>query len=313
MAGKYPIVKYPKNIERKLKSRSVIVPKASPPDIDEDAFAYLFPPPPVRKARKYPQYLLWGLMGLWVIMLGGIIVKAISAGVLIAAVAISSVVVAVAGKQLWADSKIQVKQVDRTKSLSPPTKGEVKSSVIDWTENVSELVRSRKKSLAQVGASEGKFLEKMQRTLPGKISFGHEYLPEGYNHPYSADIEIILSCGLGIQVEIDEPYVMKSREPHHCWDNGKDTKRDVYFTGIGWVIIRFSEKQIVTDPNGCCGAIAKLMFDLTQDTTLTKIAELADKLKPDPQWSAQQSALMEKIKVREKYLASSKNDNGKKQ
>lgn len=299
----YPIVKYPKNIERKLKSRSPVA-AVHQVEIDEDVFADLFPAPPARTARKYPQYLLWGLMGLWVLMLGGVAVKVISAGVLVAAVALSAVTVAVAGKQIWADSAVEKVRVDRAKSLSPPVeRKELKPSVIDWSENVAEIVRSSKTSTAQVGVSEERFLAHMQKMLPGRISFGHVYLPQGYNHAYSADMEIILPCGLVVQVEIDEPYVGKTREPHHCWDNDKDTKRDNFFTGIGWVIIRFSEKQVVTDPDGCCGAITKLIMELTQDTKLTKVAELADKLKPDPQWSAQQSQMMEKLKTREKYLS----------
>lgn len=300
--GTYPIVKYPKNIERKLKNRSKVV--AAPKiDIDEDAFAHLFPPLLPQKAKRYPQYVLWGIMSLWVFMLAGVVLKVVSGGVLVAAAVASAVALGFAGKQLWADSKIAAVRVDRSKALSSPTiEQKPTDSAIDWSDNVRELTRSNKKSSAQVGVSEERFLGYMKKLLPGQISFGHTYLPQGYSHPYSADMEIILPCGLGIQVEIDEPYVGKTREPHHCWDNDKDTNRDQYFTGEGWVIIRFSERQVVTNPEGSCGAIASLIFELTQDSKLTDVMNLSKMLKPDPQWSAQQSQLLEKLKTREKYL-----------
>jgi Protein of unknown function (DUF559) len=313
--GKYPIVKYPTKIEQKLKDRSK--PLVAQVEVIDGDFGSLFPAPPPRKAKSYPQYLLWGLLGCWAFILAGVVTKIASLGLIVAAVVASVVAMGFAGKQLWADSKIVAVRTDRSKVISSASEQkQPKVPMIDWSENVREIVLSNKTSSAQVGVSEKRFLEQMEQHFPGyKISFGHVYLPEGYNHPYSADIEIILPCGLRIQVEVDEPYVGKSREPHHCWDNDKDTKRDRYFTKIGWIIIRFSEKQIVTDPNGCCGAIATLIFQLTRDVAVRETAKLAKTLKPDPQWTAQQSAMMEKLKTREKYLSVAglwNDNNGKK-
>ena len=113
--GTYPIVKYPKNIERKLKNRSKVV--AAPKiDIDEDAFAHLFPPLLPQKAKRYPQYVLWGIMSLWVFMLAGVVLKVVSGGVLVAAAVASAVALGFAGKQLWADSKIAAVRADRSKA-----------------------------------------------------------------------------------------------------------------------------------------------------------------------------------------------------
>jgi Protein of unknown function (DUF559) len=299
--GKYPIVKYPPKIEQKLKDRSKAAVIAQV-EVSDDDYAGLFPTPPVRKAKSYPQYVLWGLLVAWVFILAGVSVKLVPLGVLTAAVVASVGAMGFACRQIWADTKIVTARQDRSKAIAPPATVPPKIPATDWSENVKALTRSNKESSAQVGQSEARFLAQMQKILPGKISFGHVYLPQGYNHPYSADIEIILPCGLGIQVEIDEPYVGKSREPHHCLDNDKDTKRDRYFLEIGWIVIRFSEKQIVTNPNGCCGTIARLIFQLTRDPKVLETMKLSKTLDPDPQWSAQQSTMMEKLKIREKYL-----------
>lgn len=302
--GTYPILKYPIKIEQKLKARSktIIAPQTAAIN-DEDAYAHLFPPLQPRKPRRYPHYVLWGSAALWVFIFAGVILKVVSGGLLVAAAVVTFASLGVALKQIWADSKITAAKVDRSKALStPPTEDKPIDSAIDWSENVRELTRSNKTSTAQVGVSEERFLAHMKKHLPGQISFGHTYLPQGYSHPYSADMEIILPCGLGIQVEIDEPYVGKSREPHHCSDNDKDTNRDRYFLAQGWVIIRFSEKQVVTNPEGACGAIASLIFELTQDPCVLKVMGLADTLDPDPQWDSNKSRMMEKLKFREKYL-----------
>ncbi len=300
MKGAYPIVKYPIGIERKLKERSSVPLVAG--ETEDNPFDFLFPPV-TRRPATYPVKILWSLLGFWLLVLCGVVFKLVPATGFVAAIVITVVGVGIALRQMWIDSKITAKKIDRAKALpTPNTKPKPPSTAIDWSDNVRELVRSNQKSTAQVGVSEEHFMGYMLKSLPGQISFGHVYLPEGYSHPYSADIEIILPNGLGIQVEIDEPYVGKTREPHHCWDNDKDTKRDRYFLEQGWIIIRFSERQVVVSPKECCGFIAEVIFGLTQSKSLVKLSQLAKKLEPDPQWSAQQSQLMEKLKTREKYL-----------
>jgi|GEM_PF-1592458 len=301
MKSAYPIVKYPKNIERKLKERSTVLSVVN--NEEDNRFDFLFPPVS-RQPARYPGKILWGVFGVWLMVLGGIALKLMTTGIFVGALVLSGIGLGVAARQIWIDSKVIGVKNDRAKVLPEPVTPPKKSghSPIDWTENIKELTRSKETSTAQVGVSEKRFLGQLIESLPGKITFGHVYLPAGYSRPYSADIELILSNGLGLQIEIDEPYVGTTREPHHCWDNDKDTKRDYYFLDQGWVIIRFSEWQVVTNPGGCCGAIAAVIIQLTDDRSLTKLAELGKGLEPDSQWSAQQSSLMEKLKTREKYL-----------
>lgn len=46
-------------------------------------------------------------------------------------------------------------------------------------------------------------------------------------------------------------------KPIHYLDS--DLKRDKVFLSYGWFIIRFSEKQIVTNPIGCCKSISNFL------------------------------------------------------
>jgi hypothetical protein len=50
-------------------------------------------------------------------------------------------------------------------------------------------------------------------------------------------------------LEIDEPYSFDSKEPIHYDDS--DSSRDEYFVGSGFILIRFSEDQIISHTEEC--------------------------------------------------------------
>ncbi|MFC7347009.1 DUF559 domain-containing protein [Chryseobacterium zhengzhouense] len=56
---------------------------------------------------------------------------------------------------------------------------------------------------------------------------------------------------LKIDIEIDEPYSIKTRTPYHL----NDSQRNKFFTDKNWVVIRFSESQIIEQSHECCAAI----------------------------------------------------------
>ena len=118
--GKYPIVKYPAKIEQKLKDRSKAAVVAQV-EVSDDDYAGLFPAPPVRKAKSYPQYLLWGLLAAWAFILAGVSVKVVPLGVLVAAVVASVGAMGFVGKQIWTDSKILTARQGRSKGSRRPT------------------------------------------------------------------------------------------------------------------------------------------------------------------------------------------------
>lgn len=63
-----------------------------------------------------------------------------------------------------------------------------------------------------------------------------------------------------VDIEIDESYVASNGKPIHYKDS--DLKRDRVFLSYGWFIIRFSEKQIVTNPIGCCKSISNFLNEI---------------------------------------------------
>jgi very-short-patch-repair endonuclease len=52
-----------------------------------------------------------------------------------------------------------------------------------------------------------------------------------------------------IAIEIDEPYIYKTRTPLHFYGNEADSKKESIYKSNGWTLIRFSEAQVVNYSN----------------------------------------------------------------
>lgn len=125
-----------------------------------------------------------------------------------------------------------------------------------------------------------------------------------YYEEYSCDFILFdKDFNIKIDIEIDEPYILDTREPIHYI--GADDKRNEFFLEARWLIIRFCEEQIQKQPDSCC----KYIFD-----KLNTIYAIIDKGKEDPrlihvpnitlipQWSKEDSSTLEYFKHREYYL-----------
>ncbi|MEO1433487.1 MAG: hypothetical protein AAFV71_31400 [Cyanobacteria bacterium J06633_8] len=113
---------------------------------------------------------------------------------------------------------------------------------------------------------------------------------------------IVHTSGLSIDIEIDEPYVGNTKEPHHCIDQGKDTIRNQFFTNNNWVVIRFSEKQAVKYPYSCCKLIAKVIARVSGDFTFLSQLNNVPSLPPEPMWTIKQAKKWAKGNYRKTYL-----------
>ncbi len=104
------------------------------------------------------------------------------------------------------------------------------------------------------GFSEIQFEHSLLRRFIGTIGSGKRLGDPTDNFAYTPDI-VYESRKIGIDIEIDEPYVFASKEPiHYCEPDGgghKDSDRNAYFTSAGWIVIRFSEQQVIETPNEC--------------------------------------------------------------
>ncbi len=62
-----------------------------------------------------------------------------------------------------------------------------------------------------------------------------------------------------IAIEIDEPYIYKTRTPIHYYGNDEDAEKERIYKANGWTLIRFSEYQVVNYPNECCKFLAQVI------------------------------------------------------
>jgi very-short-patch-repair endonuclease len=156
-------------------------------------------------------------------------------------------------------------------------------------------------SEAKEGVSEKDFYQALIRIFPS-ITQGVKFDNPNYPYPYSADFVFVHTSGLSIDIEIDEPYVGHTKEPHHCIDQGKDDIRNQFFTSNNWVVVRFSEKQVVKYPYRCCKVIAKAIAKVTGDYTFLSRLQNTPDLPVEPMWNIKQAQKWASSNYRQTYL-----------
>lgn len=157
------------------------------------------------------------------------------------------------------------------------------------------------KSDAPAGVSEKTFYQITKGIFPNIVQ-GVAFRNPKFLHPYSADFIIVHTNGLSIDIEIDEPYVGNTKAPHHCIDQGKDNRRNQFFTNNNWVVIRFSEKQVVKYPYGCCKVIAQVIAKVSGDYTYISQLHSVPSLPLEPMWTIKQAKKWASVNYRRTYL-----------
>lgn len=152
------------------------------------------------------------------------------------------------------------------------------------------------------GVSEDKFKRYVVKYFGSRI-FTEIQVKQPYsNRPYEPDFAYIdHQLGLHIDIEIDEPYVYKSLEPIHYRDHYNDNNRDSVFNGKGWVVIRFSEEQVVRQPDECCKVIAQVIHYLTNQPFFLDKFNSIDDLTRAPQWTEAEAEDMARKQYRDTY------------
>lgn len=117
-----------------------------------------------------------------------------------------------------------------------------------------------------------------------------------YNRPYEPDIVLIgKKLNLYVDIEIDEPYDGYYRFPTH--EAEKDDTRDLFFNESGWVVIRFTERQVHTQEAQCIAYIKDVL-----NSIYTYRLDESSNCISEPQWDYQQAVRWQKEHYREKYL-----------
>ena len=156
---------------------------------------------------------------------------------------------------------------------------------------------------APVGASEEAFRKVLEKFFPERVSTQLRLPIPDWDGAYSTDFTISFpSIGVWIDVEIDEPYDYKTSLPTHCADDERDRNRNSFFLKNNWIVVRFSEEQVVRHPESCCKEIASVIQVVTGMTMYSQFLSTAPTLMPTPMWTKQKAKKMAKAKSRDKYL-----------
>lgn len=122
------------------------------------------------------------------------------------------------------------------------------------------------------------------------------------NKPYEPDIVLFdKKLNLYIDIEIDEPYDGYYRYPTHCIyleeEFKQDNVRDLFFTESGWIVMRFTEKQIHCQVNECISLVKNVLNSIYNRNFTAEI-----KCERENQWDYNQCIQWQKKFYREKYL-----------
>ena len=125
-------------------------------------------------------------------------------------------------------------------------------------------------------------------------------LPSEGAHPYEPDIAIIETdsqLGLRIDIEIDEPYSGYDKKPIHYIGCG-DNYRDENLVNMGWIVLRFSEKQIHKEASQCVSFIRYIISRLITPNKLQPFASPSY----DKRWTKVEAEIMAARRFRENLL-----------
>lgn len=148
------------------------------------------------------------------------------------------------------------------------------------------------------GYKEHEFLAEIEREFTDlSVSDDLHLKIPGRYAPYEPDIVLYdEDLNLFIDVEIDEPYDGYSRLVTHIIE-GRDSVRDVFFKESGWVVVRFTEKQVHLSCTQCIRTLRIIV-----DTMRAQAKPNSPFIEKEPRWNRRQAILWEKELYREKYL-----------
>ena len=155
----------------------------------------------------------------------------------------------------------------------------------------------------QKGYKENDFFNQLKQNIIGiELTNNVHMIIPNFNKPYEPDIVLFdKNLNLYIDIEIDEPYDGYYRYPTHFMNPEDEIKqdniRDLFFTESGWIVIRFTEKQVHCQAYECIDYIRNVLNSLYNrnfviDTTCQK----------ENQWDYNQCIQWQKIYYRENYL-----------
>lgn len=113
---------------------------------------------------------------------------------------------------------------------------------------------------------------------------------------------------LSIDIEIDEPYTPRqypncdgSLKLTHCLSQDKYDYRTQEFQDNDWLVLFFSEKQVLLFPRECCKTVAQLIDDITGSELVKDKFQNVQDLTPEPRWTEEEARRMANRRERLNY------------
>jgi hypothetical protein len=154
---------------------------------------------------------------------------------------------------------------------------------------------------APIGASEKAFGQILETFFPGRVKAQLRLAIPDWERAYSTDFTVSFpELGIWIDVEIDEPYDYRTGKPTHCIDD--DCHRNSFFLKNNWIVVRFSEEQVVRYPESCCLELAGVIQRVTKIQRYSAALSEVPPLNPVPMWTSRLAKKMAKAKTRDTYL-----------
>lgn len=175
--------------------------------------------------------------------------------------------------------------------------------VVKMPQNNTILKLPRNGRSNQKGYKENDFFDQLKQNITEiKMTNNVHMIIPNYNKPYEPDIVLFdKNLNLYIDIEIDEPYDGYYRYPTHFINPEDEIKqdniRDLFFTESGWIVIRFTEKQVHCQANECVEFVRNVLNSLYNRNFVTETSCRREK-----QWDYNQCIQWQKIYYREKYL-----------
>ena len=222
-------------------------------------------------------------------------------------------------KQGWAKIKIAKKkevikskpnkeQTDDLKILFSPNHHFLQTDdytypVVKMPKPNSSLKLPRTGRTNQKGYKENGFFKEIKNQITDiELTNNVHMIIPNYNKPYEPDIVLFdKNLHLYIDIEIDEPYDGYYRYPTHYTNSEEEVKqdniRDLFFTESGWIVIRFTEKQVHCQTNACIIHIKNVIHSVYNRIFINNT-----NFEKENQWDYSQCIQWQKISYREKYL-----------
>jgi len=178
-----------------------------------------------------------------------------------------------------------------------------KYPVVKMPKPNSSLKLPRAGRTNQKGYKENDFFNEIKNQITGiEITNNAHMVIPNFNKPYEPDIVLFdKNLNLYIDIEIDEPYDGYYRYPTHCTNIEEEVKqdnvRDLFFTESGWIVIRFTEKQVHCQSNDCICYIKNVLNSIYNRDFISNT-----NCEKENQWDYNQCIQWQKIFYREKYL-----------